>query len=127
MNTELSNDTMQNAVAIRLHLAKTQPRYCIECAIKRYQVESREKLIAHLTEHGIAFTLLTEEDDAQLFGKVCTRCHAPLSDWLECNFCHDIWWNGTDSHMCDDLRRAMRRGNDDNWLVTSYRQNAIPD
>lgn len=116
---------MENAIAVKLHLPKTQPRYCIECACKRYKASNREELKKHLVSHNIAFSDLTEEDDEELFGKICTSCHAPLSDWLQCRFCGDVWWNGIESHMCSDptLARKMRRS--DNWLVEHFTKDVI--
>lgn len=71
------------------------------------------------------------DESEELFGKICFNCKAPLAEWSQCSFCRNVWWDGCESHMCDELRAKLRRDPEylsfDSGLVETFHTNPIPD
>lgn len=118
---ELDKDT----IAFRVDLRDTVRGYCRECFSRNTIIRQYKNILLATPENDFQFvTPLTKKDDEDLFGHICTHCHTPLSNWSECVFCHCIFWDDAESHMCGPMDALMRRDPENDrlydWTVQRF-------
>lgn len=92
-------------------------RLCIDC--------TQESEIVSCT-----LQKLHEIDEDEVFGKICTGCHAPLAAWEQCAFCHEVYWK-IELHTCAERRIYQNtfKGVMDplDLIVTQFATNPVKD
>lgn len=87
-------------------------RFCKDCASKVIVKQNCNALI------------LTNENDEDLYGKICDCCHAPMGDWLQCKFCDQVFWNDQ-GHTCDAFEDLSDEEIEEDFLVKSWQQSPV--
>lgn len=82
----------------------TLHRSCTDCFCSNHNIDIEElkELDGQSVDGVVAFEVIEEDskEDDTLIGRLCLDCRSPLADWLLCEVCNTLYWNG-EGHLCD--------------------------